>query len=35
MCSAHVQGLIDFLPIRNVRTLVPQIRTLEGESETQ
>ena len=26
----YVQGLIDFLPIRNVRTLVPQIRTLEG-----
>ena len=29
--SVHVQGLIDFLPIRNVRTLVPQIRTLEGK----
>lgn len=25
------QGLADFIPIRNVRTLVPQIRTLEGE----
>jgi hypothetical protein len=24
------QGLIDFLPIKNVRTLVPQIRTPEG-----
>ena len=24
------QGLCDWLPIRNVRTLVPQIRTLEG-----
>lgn len=24
------QGLGDWLPIRNVRTLVPQIRTLEG-----
>ncbi len=24
------QGLADWLPIRNVRTLVPQIRTLEG-----
>ena len=24
-------GLIDWLPIRNVRTLVPQIRTVEGE----
>jgi hypothetical protein len=23
-------GLGDWLPIRNVRTLVPQIRTLEG-----
>lgn len=26
-----MQGLVDFLPIRNIRTLVPQIRTLEGE----
>ena len=25
------QGLADFIPIKNVRTLVPQIRTLEGE----
>lgn len=25
------QGLIDWLPVKNVRTLVPQIRTLEGE----
>ena len=25
------QGLADWLPIRNVRTLVPQIRTVEGE----
>lgn len=25
------QGLADWLPVRNVRTLVPQIRTLEGE----
>lgn len=24
------QGLMDWLPVRNVRTLVPQIRTLEG-----
>lgn len=24
------QGLADWLPVRNVRTLVPQIRTLEG-----
>jgi hypothetical protein len=24
------QGLGDWLPVRNVRTLVPQIRTLEG-----
>ena len=24
------QGLCDWLPIRNVRTLVPQIRTVEG-----
>ena len=27
-----VQGLFDFLPICNVRTLVPQIRTVEGEA---
>lgn len=26
-----LQGLADWLPVRNVRTLVPQIRTLEGE----
>jgi hypothetical protein len=25
------QGLADWLPIKNVRTLVPQIRTIEGE----
>lgn len=25
------QGLADWLPVRNVRTLVPQIRTVEGE----
>lgn len=24
------QGLADWLPIRNVKTLVPQIRTVEG-----
>ena len=24
------QGLQDWLPVRNVRTLVPQIRTAEG-----
>lgn len=24
------QGLIDWLPVKNVRTLVPQIRTVEG-----
>ena len=24
------QGLCDWLPVRNVRTLVPQIRTVEG-----
>ena len=24
------QGLADWLPVRNVRTLVPQIRTVEG-----
>lgn len=27
-----LQGLVDFLPIRNIRTLVPQIRTLEGNA---
>ena len=32
MPVAGVQGLVDFLPIKNVRTLVPQIRTLEGVS---
>lgn len=26
------QGLADFIPIKNVRTLVPQIRTVEGEA---
>lgn len=26
------QGLMDWLPVRNVRTLVPQIRTVEGEA---
>ena len=26
------QGLMDWLPVRNVRTLVPQIRTPEGAS---
>jgi hypothetical protein len=25
------QGLADWLPVKNVRTLVPQIRTMEGE----
>ena len=25
------QGLADWLPVKNVRTLVPQIRTVEGE----
>ena len=25
------QGLVDWLPVRNVRTLVPHIRTVEGE----
>lgn len=25
------QGLADFIPVRNVRTLIPQIRTVEGE----
>ena len=24
------QGLMDWLPVKNVRTLVPQIRTFEG-----
>jgi len=28
------QGLVDFLPIRNIRTLVPQIRTLEVQVAT-
>lgn len=28
------QGLCDWLPVRNVRTLVPQIRTVEGESSS-
>eukprot|EP00884_Botryococcus_braunii_P011611 jgi/Botrbrau1/20450/Bobra.145_2s0014.1 len=28
------QGLIDFIPIRNVRTLIPQIRTLEVQLAT-
>ncbi len=28
-----MQGLHDFLPVRNIRTLVPQIRTLEGETQ--
>lgn len=27
------QGLMDWLPVRNVRTLVPQIRTIEGMGE--
>ena len=26
------QGLMDWLPVKNVRTLVPQIRTFEGSS---
>ena len=26
------QGLMDWLPVKNVRTLVPQIRTFEGIS---
>lgn len=34
-CASHpllfLQGLADWLPIKNVRTLVPQIRTVEGE----
>lgn len=25
-------GLIDWLPVQNVRTLVPQIRTFEGKT---
>ena len=29
----HLQGLHDFLPVRNIRTLVPQIRTLEGKCD--
>ena len=28
------QGLMDWLPVRNVRTLVPQIRTLEVQMAT-
>ena len=28
------QGLADWLPVRNVRTLVPQIRTLEVQAAT-
>jgi hypothetical protein len=28
------QGLADWLPVRNVRTLVPQIRTLEVQVAT-
>lgn len=41
VCQQHriidvqMQGLIDFLPIRNVRTLVPQIRTPEGRLKNQ
>lgn len=27
------EGLMDWLPIRNVRTLVPQIRSKEGEKK--
>jgi len=27
------QGLADWLPVRNVRTLVPQIRTVEGAKD--
>ena len=30
--GCDMQGLFDFLPICNVRTLVPQIRTVEGEA---
>lgn len=26
----HGQGLVDFLPIKNIRTLTPQIRTWDG-----
>lgn len=29
------QGLVDFLPIKNVRTLTAQIRTPEGASQQQ
>lgn len=29
--AVALQGLHDFLPVRNIRTLVPQIRTLEGD----
>lgn len=28
------QGLHDFLPVRNIRTLIPQIRTLEVQAAT-
>ena len=28
------QGLADWLPIRNVRTLVAQIRTMEGRAQS-
>ena len=28
------QGLQDWLPVRNIRTLVPQIRTPEGAGRT-
>lgn len=28
------QGLADWLPVRNVRTLVPQIRTIEVQAAT-
>lgn len=31
MSAFQLQGLADWLPIKNVRTLVPQIRTVEGE----
>ena len=30
----YLQGLHDFLPVRNIRTLVPQIRTLEGKFDS-
>lgn len=32
--ASLLQGLADWLPIKNVRTLVPQIRTVEGEQRT-